>query len=65
MATGVPFIAVGVAIIKFGRPWIDFSNRVYARLPGRFQYPSWYHYLFGTICCAFGLLIIVVALVFI
>ena len=65
MAGAIPFIVVGVGIFKFGRPLTVYSNKVYARLPGSFQYPAWYHRLFGATVCAFGLIIVAVALAFV
>jgi hypothetical protein len=30
---------------------------MYRRLPGRFQYPAWYHQAFGGFIVGFGILI--------
>lgn len=57
---GVAFVLAGAAIIRFGASAIASLNRMYARLPGGFQYPAWWHRLFGAIVVGFGLLVAVV-----
>jgi hypothetical protein len=56
LTTGVAFIAVGVGLIRFGGRLTVAFNKVYARQPGRFQYPSWWHRLIGGFFCALRLL---------
>jgi len=64
LTTGVALIAVGVGLIRFGGRLTGAFNKVYARLPGRFQYPSWWHRLIGGFFCALGLLGVVLGLAF-
>lgn len=60
VAVGLAFVVAGAAISRYGAPVIVALNKYYARLPGRFQYPPWWHRLFGTIVVGFGLLIALV-----
>lgn len=50
-------VAIGVGFIRLGAPLIALLNKLYARLPGRFQYPRWWHRLVGGLFVAIGLLI--------
>ena len=56
LGIGLGFIAIGIAIIRLGSPAIVALNRLYERLPGRFQYPAWWHRLLGGIFVGFGVL---------
>jgi hypothetical protein len=60
VAVGLAFMVAGGAIARYGAPAIVALNKTYARLPGRFQYPPWWHRLLGAMFAAFGLLIAVV-----
>lgn len=62
LATGLVLIAIGAAFIRFGAPLIASLNQMYARLPGRFQYPRWFHLVFGSAVCGFGLFILILSL---
>jgi hypothetical protein len=57
VAVGLGFVIAGGAIARYGAPAIMALNRIYARLPGRFQYPPWWHRLFGAMFVALGVLI--------
>ncbi len=61
---GLGTLAVGVGMIRFGAPIVLSLNKLYARLPGRFQYPLWWHRLVGGMFVAAGLLFAVVGVVF-
>jgi hypothetical protein len=37
-------------------------NKLYVRMPGKFQYPSWFHRLFGGIFFAFGIVFVLAGL---
>lgn len=56
---GVGFIGAGVALMLFGEGVVPMLNRMYAVLPGRFQYPLWWHRFTGGIICGFGLIVAV------
>lgn len=59
---GLAVMAIGVGFMRFGAPLILSLNNLYARLPGRFQYPVWWHRLVGGIIGAIGLLIVVLSI---
>lgn len=61
---GVVIILIGIALMQFGHYVRDSLNVMYARLPGRFQYPNWWPRLIGGLVCAFGVLVAVVGGVF-
>jgi len=56
---GLGFIGIGVALMLVGGGVISQLNRVYAALPGKFQYPPWWHRLIGGMICCFGLIVAV------
>ncbi len=56
LGIGLGFIGIGVAIIRFGGPVFVGLNKMYSRLPGRWQYPAWWHRFLGAIIVGFGLL---------
>jgi hypothetical protein len=41
---------------RFGGPVFVGLNKMFARLPGRWQYPAWWHRFLGAIIVGFGLL---------
>lgn len=53
---GMAIAAVGVGFVLFGAPLTALLNQMYSRLPGKFQYPMWFHRVFGGTLVAFGLL---------
>jgi hypothetical protein len=59
---GLAVVAIGVGFVLFGAPLIVSLNNLYARLPGRFQYPLWWHRFVGGIIGAIGLLIAVLGI---
>jgi hypothetical protein len=59
---GLAVLAIGVGLMRFGAPLIVSLNNLYARLPGRFQYPLWWHRVVGGIIGAIGLLIAVLGM---
>ncbi len=54
---GLLFIGAGALFMKWGGRLTSALNALYSRLPGRFQYPSWNHRMFGGLIVAFGVLI--------
>ncbi len=63
LTIGLGIIAIGVGMIRYGAPIIASLNKLYARLPGRFRYPVWWHRLLGGLFVAFGLLYTVAGIV--
>lgn len=59
LGIGIGFVIFGVAIIRFGDPVLGALNKVYARLPGHWQYPAWWHRFLGALIVGFGLLVAV------
>jgi hypothetical protein len=59
LGIGLGFIGIGLAIIRFGGPVFVGLNRMYSRLPGRWQYPAGWHRFLGAIIVGFGLLVAV------
>jgi len=57
IGVGLVIAVAGAAIVRFGAPAIVALNKTYARLPGRFQYPLWWHRLLGGMFVVFGVLI--------
>jgi hypothetical protein len=57
VALGLAFVIGGVAFMRVGAAPMAALNRLNARLPGKVQYPAWYHRFFGGIILAFGLLV--------
>lgn len=57
---GVGLIGAGAALVLFGEGVIYRLNRMYAVLPGKYQYPLWWHRFIGGIICGFGLIVAVV-----
>lgn len=53
---GLAAVALGVVMIRYGTPVVASLNKLYLRLPGRFQYPSWWHWLVGSLFVLVGLL---------
>ncbi len=72
LVTKVLIICVGLGITGLGVAlWSSFGaglqaglNVDHARLPGRFQYPAWWHRLFGALVIAFGVAVVTIALIF-
>ena len=58
VGVGVGIALVGVVIWLFGSHVTTGLNRIYGKLPGRFQYPRWWHRLLGGFLIAFGVLIL-------
>src|SRR3981081_4843022 len=56
LGSGLGFIGICVAIIRFGGPVFVGLNKMYARLPGRWEYSAWWHRFLGAIIVGFGLL---------
>lgn len=56
LGIGLGFIGSGLAVIRFGGPAFVGLNKMYARLPGRWQYPAWWHRFIGALIVGFGLL---------
>ncbi len=61
---GLFVLAGGIWFYRFGDSVITALNRDYARLPFKFQYPSWWHRFMGGMFVAFGLLSVTVGIVF-
>ena len=61
-AVGVGFgiALIGLAIWLFGKYLTGGLNKLYAALPGRFQYPTWWPRAVGGFFIAFGVLILAV-----
>lgn len=57
---GLGLIGIGAALMLVGGAVISRLNRLYAALPGKFQYPRWWHRFIGGIICGFGLIVAVV-----
>ncbi len=60
---GLAIVGVGVALVAYRTPLTTGLNRLYAALPGRFQYPHWFAAFFGGLTCAFGAVITVLSLI--
>ncbi len=60
IAIGFAFIGVGIGIIRLGAPLMSSLNKMYQHVPGKFQYPPWWHKLFGGLIVGFGVLVAVV-----
>jgi hypothetical protein len=56
LGIGLAFIGIGLAIIRLGGPVFVGLNKMYAQLPGRWQYPAWWHRFLGALIVGFGLL---------
>jgi hypothetical protein len=54
---GLAFVGIGSLFIAKGGRLTAALNAMYTRLPGRFQYPAWYHRAFGGFIVGFGILI--------
>jgi len=54
---GVGVVAAGIWFMRFGDSITTSLNRDYARLPFRFQYPTWWHRFMGAFFVAIGLLV--------
>jgi hypothetical protein len=61
---GLAIVGVGVALITFRAPLTTGLNRLYAALPGRFQYPHWWVAFFGSLVCGFGSVIAILSVLF-
>ena len=61
---GLAIGLVGLVVTYFGKPVVIALNKLYARLPGRWQYPPWWHRLIGGIFVGIGLLTVVLGAVF-
>jgi len=57
------FCATGLWSMRFGGAITAALNKDYARLPLKFQYPSWWHRFIGWLFVGFGLLTAIVGLV--
>ena len=62
LAIGLAIAGVGIAFGRFGSPVITALNRLYSSMPGRFQYPLWWHKLVGALFFTVGMLIAIVGL---
>lgn len=62
IAIGLVVVAVGVAQIKFRRPVTLALNRLYAQLPGKWQYPRWWLPAVGAFFVLMGALTVAVGL---
>ena len=60
IVVGLGLIGIGTALMLFGEGVISTLNRMYAVLPGKFQYPFWWHRVIGGIVGGFGLIVAVV-----
>lgn len=61
---GFAVAVAGVVFIVTSRYLTPGLNRLYASLPGRFQYPRWFVPLFGTVLVVFGLVVAAISLAF-
>ncbi len=60
---GVAILGIGVTIFRYGSPVIVGLNKLYTRMPGRFQYPAWWHRFLGAIFIGFGALFAVAGVI--
>jgi hypothetical protein len=60
---GLVIMAAGITLSSFvGTRLQTGLNALYARPPGKFQYPAWWHRLIGWLFVAFGLTTVIVGL---
>ena len=63
LAVGAGVMILGALLFsELGSRLTTGLNKLYVRLPGRFQYPAWFHRLFGGIFFAFGLVFVLAGL---
>lgn len=63
LAVGAGVMILGAVLFsKLGSRLTTELNKLYVRLPGRFQYPAWFHRLIGGIFLAFGLVFVLAGL---
>jgi hypothetical protein len=60
---GLAIALAGLGLATFGQVLIVNLNKLYGAMPGRFQYPIWWHKVVGAVIGVIGLLIAVVGLI--
>jgi hypothetical protein len=63
LVVGLAIVLAGLGLATFGQPLIVNLNKLYGAMPGRFQYPVWWHRLVGALIAVVGLLIAAVGLI--